>query len=153
MNPALKALRAITGVYFQRILLIASGVAAVVFAVLFIVVNYLAMNFSPWWWIFMIVLVPITVMAVIVSAGLWFASRKLMPRTITKDEKKIITTFGSKLFGIIERSRMPYPLMLAMVAKDVLRGRSSNLVRETIQDSTTLKSDFERIRTMFRDNV
>ncbi len=149
MNPTILALRAVTGVYFRRLLIIATAVAVGLFSILYIVINYLAMNLSPWWWIFMIVLVPLSIIVVIVGAGLWFASRKLLPRRMSRQESRTIMAFGAKLFGVIERGRVPYPLLLGMVAKDVLRGKESNLVKDTIADSRSLKDDFIRIQQMF----
>ena len=149
MNSTILALRAVTGVYFRRLLIIATSIAVVVLAILYIAINYLAMNLSPWWWLFMIVLVPVTVLAIIVGSGLWFASRRLLPRRMNRHERQMVMTFGSKLFGVIERGRLPYPLLLGLVAKDVLRGRESSLVRDTISDSRSLKDDFRVIQKFF----
>ena len=149
MSPTTQALRAVTGVYFRRLLgivVIIGGTAMIlVYALLF----WLGTSVSPLWWFFLIILIPITGVLAGIGGGLWYASGKLLPRRLTKTERQAVTTFGSKLFGIVERGRMPYPVLLIMVGKDVLRRRESTFLKQFISDSRTLKDDFSRIRDMF----
>mgnify|MGYP003617543388 FL=1 len=150
MNPTANALRAVTGIYMRRMLYMIMIVGAVIFIVAYALLFWLAGSLSPLWWFSLVVLVPLTVVSLGVVAGLWYASGKVLPRSMSRAERQTITSFGSKLFGVVERGRLPYPLLLIMVGKDLLRRRESRFLRDAIDDSRSLKQDFAVIQDMFR---
>ena len=149
MNPTIQALRAVTGVYYRRILYPVVGIGAIIILALYALVVWLATTVSPILWLLLIILIPLTIVAGAITAGLFVASRAIMPRNLTRAERQTITGFGNSLFGLLERGRVPYPLVLVMIGKDVLRRRESTFLKEVINDTSSLKSDFSRIRDMF----
>ena len=70
MKPTAAALRAITGVYFQRVLMMVMGLAVGIMALAYLLLSYLATALSPWWWIFLVVMVPLTLLVTATSAVL-----------------------------------------------------------------------------------
>ena len=149
MKPTTAALRAITGVYFQRVLMMVMGLAVGMMALAYLLLSYLATALSPWWWIFLVVMVPLTLLVTAISAVLWFASSKLLPRPMDRTEKKFVYRFGQKLVAVVGQERVPYPIMLVFVVRGVLRGKGSELFRRALDDAPTLRQDFRRITRMF----
>lgn len=148
MNTTTHALIAITGVYFRRLLYMGMIVAGIALVVIYSLITWLALSWSGWW-LLLGGVIPLTIIALIVTGGLWYVSGKLLPRRLSGEERRAIAAFGSKLFGVVERGKTPYPLLIVLIGKDVLRKRESGFVRDVISDSRSLKSDFDRIRALF----
>lgn len=146
MGTNVTALRAISAVFFRRILRWVIIIAGVLFAIALLLDAYLATTISPWWWLFLIVLIPAGVVGMLVATGLWVVSSRLLPRKMTKAENRQVLAFTDKIFGIAENARMPYPLLLILVGKDIIRGKQSSFIANTIQDTRSLQSDYEEIR-------
>lgn len=73
------------------------------------------------------------------------AAQQLAPRKLSGSERKEIQVFAEKVMAIAERVKAPLSVIAAGVARDVLLRRDSNLVRELIDESTALKTDFEAL--------
>lgn len=149
MNPTTSAVRAITGIYFRRLLTLIILAGSVLFIAAYLLLFYLASSLSPAWWFFLVFLVPATLVGVAVLAGLWLASGKLLPRHLDASERRQVRQFGNKVFGLVETARTPYPLALGIIAKDVMRGRDSSFLKKIIANSSTLRADFDAIRKLF----
>ena len=104
---------------------------------------------SDWWALLLIPLIPITLLVGLLSVGLWVASGKLLPGRITKTQRKKIVSFTDKITRLIENGKTPYPMHLFLIGKDVIRGKGSGHVRSLIDDSASLKDDFNDIRRTF----
>jgi predicted membrane protein len=148
MGSNTAAVRAITAVFFQRILKWVISIALTLLVISFLLTAYLAVTFSVYWWLLLIVIWPFCIIVLLVAAGLWIATSRLQSRHFTKNERRQIRAFTDKIFGITENAQMPYPLLLFMVGKDIIRGRRSSFIENTIRDSGSLKGDFEEIRRM-----
>lgn len=146
MGSNTNAFRVISAVFFRRILKWAIIIAAVVFVSTLLLITFLATTFSGWWWLLLIFVLPISIIALVVGAGLWVATSRVLPRHLTGKETRQVLAFTDKIFGITENARMPYPLLLIMVGKDVIRGKQSSFIANTINDSRSLRSDYEEIR-------
>lgn len=148
MNPNILALRAITAVFFRRILKFIAIIGAILIVLLWALVIYLSSTVSGWWGLLFIILVPLGLIAAIVAAVLWGATSKIMPKRLSTAETKKIHVFTGKLFGLVEAAKTPYPIQVALIAKDVLSGRESGFLRNVIQDSRSLKGEFDDIKRM-----
>ncbi|MGB3023848.1 MAG: hypothetical protein WBB39_03535 [Candidatus Saccharimonadales bacterium] len=149
MKPTADAVRAITGVYFQRVLVIVISSAICVLVIVYLLLGYLATSLTPWWWIFLVILVPITLVATALSAILWFASSRLLPRRLDRTEKKFVYRFGQKLVAVIGQERLPYPIMMVFIVRSIVKGKGSELFKKALDDTPSLRQDFQRIRRMF----
>ena len=149
MEPTVAAVRAITGVYFQRILLIVISLTVTTLLGVYLLLGYLAAALTPWWWIFLLVLVPITLIVTAIGAVLWFASSRLLPRRMDRSEKTFVYHFGQKLARVIGEERLPYPIMMFFIVKSVMRGKGSDLFKKALADAPSLRQDFRRITRMF----
>lgn len=149
MNSTMLALRAITAVFFRRMVRFIGTVVAVILILLCALITYLSTTVSGWWAILFIVLVPLGLATFLVATVVWGATTRIMPKKLTATETRRIHDFTGKLFGLVEAAKMPYPVKVGLIAKDVLRGRESTFLRNAIQDSRSLKGEFDSIKTMF----
>lgn len=146
MNSTVSALRAITAVTMRRILVPVMWVVGLFVLLVYLCVIYLTTQIDPWWALLFILLVPASVIVLLISAGLWIVSGKLLPSGYSRSHKKEIVAFTDKIMRLFENSKTPYPIHLFLIGKDVLRGKESKHVREVIDDSKSLRRDFEELR-------
>lgn len=146
MGSNTDAFRAITAVFFRRILKWASIISGAVFIAIFLLTLYLATTLSAWWWILLIPVFTSGIIALVIGLILWTMTNRLLPKSLTRKETRQLLAFTDKIFGIAENARMPYPVMLIMVGKDIIRGKQSSFIARTINNSRTLRSDYEKIR-------
>lgn len=145
----LDTLRAITAVTLRRILTPVIWIAGIVLFVLYGGVILLVTQISGWWALLLLIVIPLTLLILVIGGGLWFASGKLLPNRYKGEHKKDIIAFTDKILRLVENSKTPYPVHLLLIGKDVIRGRESSHLRELIDDSKTLKRDFEELRKKF----
>ena len=146
MDSHIKALRAITSVYFRRVFKLAVVIGGGVLAVLMLIVVILATNYSPWWWLLLLPLLPVILVAVVLSTILWIAARRLYPDRLNKEQTRRIHGMASKLLGMVATVRIPWPARLALIGKDILRGRPSAMLEDTIENSRSLKAEYDALR-------
>lgn len=153
MNTSILALRAITAEYFGRPLRFITATVVGILASLTALIVWLAVRVDDLWWFGLAVIVPLALVACGVLVLLHFLARRLAPRRLTRNERRAVKGFTDKISGLIERAGTPLPLTGLMVAKDVVRGRESRLIREFIDNSSTLRQDFTALRTLFDENT
>lgn len=144
------ALRALSALFLLRALRPVSVIAAVLLVAAYALTIMLSLSFSGWWLLLLIGLVPVTVVVAVISVVLFFLLRRLLPRKLSSPERVRLHAFTDKLFSIAEKTRTPYPILLFLVAKDVLRGRESSFLTGMIGDSRTLVREFSDIQALFR---
>lgn len=149
-RASLNALRALSALFLYKILHPVLFMTVIVMAALYVLTILLALTFSSWWLLMLAVLIPLTIIFAAVGCISWFLLRKLLPRKLSAHERKQINNFTNKLFGIAERARLPYPVLLFLVGKDVIRGKESRFLSEMIGDSKGLMKEFEEIQGLFR---
>ena len=149
MQAATKALRAITFVTFRRIFLPIIWISVAILLVLWLIVFLLSFSLDLAWLWLLIVVIPVTIIAVAVLALLWFVSSRLTPRSLSKHERSLVTQFTDKIIRLAETRATPWPVMAALIAKDVVRGRRSSYINNLIADSSSLKRDFTDIKALF----
>ena len=149
MNATISALRAITALYFRRLLIIGCLILGSIAAGLLILVVWLGMAFSDWWWMLLIPIGVLVVVTIAVGAWLWVLTDKLLPRPLARQESRQVKDFTDKLFGLVEQTSLSYPVLAVLIGKDVLHGHESTLLRDAVDDSSSLKTDFASIKEMF----
>jgi|APMI01.1.fsa_nt_gi hypothetical protein len=149
MNQTVSTFRAITAVFFQRIFRPVIWVGTMVIIGLYIVTIYLGVAIHGLWWLLLIVLIPGTVLLGGMAAALWFLANRLLPRPLQSHERRQLLGFADKIIRIAEVRATPIPVLVFLVAKDVIRGRRSTYVEEVVEDSKSLKDDYIAARTLF----
>lgn len=149
MQSDIKALRAITAVFFQKVLRPTAWVTGVIISLLWGLVFYLGGWVHSLWYILIILLLPITVLVIVVEIAAWVLSKKLLPRKLARAERQVIHQFTDKLLRLAEVRATPFPILAFLIAKDVVRKRKSEYIESTVQDATSLASDFRAIARLF----
>ena len=149
MTPYIRALRAITATVFQRVYRFVAVIIAIILLLLWALVFYLGIAVSGWWFMVLIALIPLTIIVIVIATILWFLSKRLLPRTLEKSEKAEVLAFSDKILRVAEVRATPLPIMLFLIAKDIVRGKKSSFVEGVIADSSSLKADFTKIKDRF----
>lgn len=149
MSNHTAAIRVITAVYFRRLLLYGLGFLAVYSFIVIGITVLLATQVSIWWWLLLIIFLPPVIVLTIFAGVLWAISSRLLPRKLSRRETIRVRHFTGTLFGLMETAHTPYPLLLVIVGKDILRGRPNAFLKETIMNSRELKSGYGEINKMF----
>ncbi len=142
------ALRAITAVYFRRLLVIAAGLSGVTSVILLLLTAVLALNLSPWWWLLLVIILPLIVVIASVIGVLWITTNRLLPRQLSRTEIKSISAFTGKLFGVVEQIHLPYPVLLVLIGKDIIKGKPNKILQDTVENSRLLRKEYTEIKDM-----
>lgn len=150
-RASFSALRALSALFFYRILYPTLFMVVILLIALYTLTVLLTLTFSAWWLLLLVILVPFTIFFLASGYMMWYLLRKLLPRHLTPHERERLTKFTDKLLGVAERARLPYPVLLFLVAKDVLRGKESKFLRSIIGDSRDLMKELEQIQGLFKE--
>lgn len=152
LNPriSLGALRALSALFFYKVINPILVMIVIIMIALYAITFMLTLTFSEWWLLILVVLVPLTVFFLVVGFILHHLLRRLLPRTLDAHERARLNRFTDRAWDVAERARLPYPVLLFLIAKDVLRGRESKFLSKIIGDSRELMKEFEEIQELFR---
>lgn len=150
-RASFNALRALSALFFYKILYPALFMVVILLVALYTLTVLLVLTFSNWWLLLLVILVPLTLMLLVAGTIVRYLLRRLIPRKLSSTEKAKLNAFTDKLLGVAERARLPYPVLLFLVAKDVLRGRESKFLSRTIGDSRDLMKEFSEIQGLFKE--
>lgn len=148
-RASLGALRALSALFFFKILHPVLIMTIIILAALYTLTILLTLTFSPWWLLSLILLIPLTSVVLIGGYILWYLLHKLLPRKLAAHERSKLNRFTEKLWTVSEKARLPYPVLLFLVAKDVLRGKESEFLRKIIGDSRELMRELTEIQKLF----
>lgn len=150
MNSKLQATRAVLSLLARRTLLFGTVVAAAVFVLIFLACWALAYYVSPWWWILLVAYVPILLAFIVIRLIVGFLLNKLYPvKNLSKTQKKSTSDFADKLQRLAEARGIGWPMFAFICFKDLLFYHDLRTARNTIEDGTSLKRDFEKLEKLF----
>lgn len=149
MQSSILALRALGAVVLRRILRPAMIVIILVLTLCFAATLLLASLVSLWWLLLLVVLVPASFVVGVIFLLLWQATNRLIPRALSRQEHRQLWAFCTKVLDVAERAKLPYPVLVVLIGKDILRRRESVFLEEVIGDSKSLTAEFGEIRKMF----
>lgn len=150
MTPYVQAIRAITFTTFRAFFVPLVWIIGGVFGALIVIDILLSILYSSWWLLGLVVIIPLGIACLVIGLVLWFLAKRLEPRSLTSSERLQIRDFTGKIMRLVEVRATPPPVIVFLIAKDVIRGRRSGYVEGLLKDSGSLKGDFERIAGMFR---
>lgn len=149
-GPSISALRALSALFLYRALQPILVMSLILLGAAFVTMVLLALSFSNWWWLLLLLLLPLTFVFVVLCYMMWHALSKLLPRKLSTDERERLRDFNDKLFRIADRGRLPYFVLVFLVAKDVVRGKESQFLNNLIGDSQALTQEFGDIQGLFK---
>jgi hypothetical protein len=144
MNETFFTVRAIGAEFARRIYFPIAIVAAVIAVVLIALFSWL-ISVDPLWWL---LAVPVFIFLLLVAV-LLIAARVLFkyiaPR-ITKQQRQEVSTFVDKLQSVSEVAQTPKFILLFRIARDVIAPRKTTFINSTVQNSMSLKKDFQALK-------
>lgn len=143
-------MRAITGVYFQKLITTSAEIGGIVLALFWALIIWLTTSVDQLWGLFFLVLVPLSVVSVIIYSLMLRLGKELLPRPLTKHEKLKVTRLGDRIFQTTETATTAWPYHLLLIGKDVLRGKESGYIKDVISNTTSLRDEFLNIRQLFK---
>lgn len=149
-RASLDAFRALSALFLLRILHPTIVMIGIVLAALYTLTIFLTLSFSNWWLLTFVILIPLTAVILIGGYILLHLLHKLLPRKLSPAERAKLQKFTETLWGVAEQARLPYPVLLFLVAKDVLRGKESKFLRKLVGDSRGLMKEFGEIQSLFQ---
>lgn len=152
MNPHIQALRALAAVTFQRIFQIIAWVFLLGFALVVALLAVLMQQASAWWGLFFVPLVPVGLLILGVGCLVWMLSKKLLPRHLTRSERRQVIAVSQRLVATSERVRTPPFVLGAMIAVDIIRRRPTRTVEKFTTDGEALRSELNQLAAMFEDS-
>ena len=149
LTASFNALRAVSALVLARALRPVAIMVAILLFAGYALMIMLSLSFSSWWLLLLVLLIPITLVVLVVGLLLRFITQQILPRELTRDEHGRLQGFADKIFGIAEKTKTPYPVILFLIAKDVVRGRESSFIKGLIGDSRSLMKEFSEIQRWF----
>ena len=146
MQNTSKLLRAITSVFARRLLQRIGLFAGIIVVLLIVAGVLLAVKVDPLWSVAFVVLGPLLLVGSVIFAVLWFATGRLRPRKLSRQESKDIYGFTNRLFDIAGRVKTPWPILVMSVLKSAVLKRESNVLGDVINESKSLRAEFVRLR-------
>lgn len=150
ISSSVAALRALSALLLKKLLQPIMVLVVIVVASVYLLTIFLALSFSDWWWLLLVIWLPLTMMLLAVGYVIWFLVETLLPKKLSKTEKKTISDYTDKLVNLAEKSRTPYPVILFLIAKDVVRGKESAFLSGMIGDSKSLVRGFTDVQEIFK---
>lgn len=150
VNASLSALRALSALLLRRMLKPVVFLIGIFLVAALALTVMLSLSFSQWWLLLLVLLIPISLLFLLLGIGLHVLLQKLLPRKLSVGERTQINDFTEKIFSIAERTRTPYPVIIFLIAKDLLRGKESKFVSQLLGDSRSLMTEFDDIQALFK---
>lgn len=147
--PRLTAARALTAHIAKRFVRLATLVAFGIFGLVVVLCWVLAYFFSAWWWLLLIPFIVLLGFFLIVRLIVSFLIRRIHADALRPDQKKALDELTSKLERLIEARGTPPIFFVFVSIKDLLLYRDITTIKGIVQDSATLKRDYQALERLF----
>lgn len=103
---------------------------------------------SAWWWLFA---VPVFSAVILGIFGLLIARLVIgiITPKLSRPQQSAVADFVDKLERVAERAQTPPFWIVFKVIRDVIWPRNTTFIQDMAQDSTSLKSDYEKLLKVF----
>lgn len=143
------ALRAVSAAYARKIARSFFILFGAILALLFIGNIYLINEVSGWWWLLLIPIVSFFVIFIVFYALTRFIVQKLNPPQ-SPDQREAVENFVAKFDAAMETMHTPRFFVFIYLVRDAVTGNRHGFIQQVTERSKTLKSDFERLITLFQ---
>lgn len=150
MDTKLRATRAVLSLLSRRVIRFWTTLALAAFALILIACLALAYYVSPWWLILLAAYIPVLLLFVGVRLAVGLFVNKLYPiRNLSRNQHHVASNFADKIQRLAETHGISWPMFAFICFKDLLLYRDLRTARNTIEDGTSLKRDFEELEKLF----
>jgi len=148
-KPRVATARAVTAFTARKSLAFATTLYLIALAVLTAFIWLLAHYFSAWWWLFAAPLAIITMIALILRLAISFIINKIYRHPFSRKQREKLEDFTSKVASLAEARSTPLPFYAFITIWDIIRRRDATTIRELIDNSRSLKSDYASLEKYF----
>ncbi len=149
MKPKIAATRALIAYTALQALRLVTTVAILTIILLFAILWALAYYLSPWWWIFLLPLGAIFVAGVVLRLIIMRTIHLIHRHPFTEPQRQALEDFTGKIARLAEFKDTPLPIYALITLRDIIRHQDAKTLRETIEDSASLKDDFVSLEKYF----
>ena len=142
MTPKLIVLRAISAAVARRALFWVSIVAGIALALLLAGIWALAQFVSDWWWLLLVVYIPIFFICLFIFIIARILIRQLYRVRLNNDQKELTRQFTDKLQHLLESRGLGWWWFTVLCVRDLIVYRELRTLKDLIRDATGLKEDF-----------
>lgn len=147
--PRLTAARALTAHIAKRFVRIATLTALGVFGLVFVLCGVLAYFFTGWWWLLLVPFAFLLGIFFIIRFVATLLVRRIHADALRPDQKQALDDLTGKLERLIEARGTPPIFFVFVSIKDLVLYRDITTLKGIVQDSTTLKRDYEALEKLF----
>lgn len=149
MVEYITALRAVSALYARQIMKAFFITAGTSIVLLFAGNIYLIQEVSGWWWLLLIPVMSFAIILAVLYAITRFIVQKLNPPQ-SPDQQEAVRHFIAGLNKTVETMQTPKFLVFIYLVRDAFTGNQRGFIQQATSRSASLKSDFERLITLFR---
>ncbi len=147
MQSSFLVLRAVTVAVLLRLIRTVGIISLIVLAVVMVLLLWLGSQYDALWYLGFILVLPLAIVVIGAWLLLRFIANKLAPAHLNRSQRKRLLAFSDTIFTTIEKLRFPYPVLLLLILKDVVRGKGSGFLQKIIDDSKGLRDEFMVLRS------
>ena len=141
--------RALTARVAQRVIRIATIIAAGVLVVVFGATWALAYFFSAWWWLLIVPFVFVFSVFLVVRLFVVLVIRRIHSERISKQQRDALNDFSDKVQAALEARATPLPVIVLISIKDLVFHRDITTIKKLISDTAGLRAGYKNLETLF----
>jgi hypothetical protein len=147
MSPAFTAIRAIgtelaSRIYWPVIIAITIFCAAIIWLMIWLIMM------SAWWWI-LAVPVFFSILVGMFACVIGLAILRAITPAQSKSQRKLVKDFVDKIQRLSDITQTPKIVLLFRTIRDSMRPEKNGLIQSVIDDTGSLKKDYEAIVDAF----
>lgn len=135
-------IRALSAVVARQAITIFLIIDSVVLTLILIGIWALAHFLSPWWWLLLIIFVPLFIASALIYLIARFIASRLYPQPLTRQQHQKLQDFTGKILRLLETRGMGWWWFAALCMRDLLFYRELRTLKDLLADATSLKSGF-----------
>ena len=150
MDSTILAIRAVTSVYALQLIYPLLWIGIGVYAIVMIIIGWIASMASAWWWLLAIVPTFAITVGIAVWIIVYLLAKRLAPR-MNRKQTAATKKFVKHIGRIAEHLGTPKFVLIFRVVKDVIARPASGrtFIGEITQEPGEMRRDFDELRSLF----
>ncbi len=142
IKPKIQVLRALSAVMARRAITLFFVIDNVILTLSLIGIWALAHFLSTWWWLLLVIYIPLFIASVLIYLIARFIASRLYPTPLSRTQKQQLQAFTDKILRLLETRGMNWWWFAALCIRDLFFYRELRTLKDILSDATSLKRDF-----------
>ncbi len=142
IKPKIQVLRALSAVVAQRAITFFLVIDSVILTLSLIGIWALAHFLSVWWWLLLIIYIPLCIVSAVIYLIARFIASRLYRGHLTRLQRQKLQDFTSKILRLLETRGIGWWAFAALCVRDLLLYKELRTLKDLLADATSLKDDF-----------